>query len=45
MLGHENSKGLFFFFFSSLVLTASIIGTLLIPEGCGGLCNFLQELD
>ena len=34
-----------FFFFSSLVLTASIIGTLLIPEGCGGLCNFLQELD
>lgn len=43
MLGHENSKGLFFFF--SLVFTASIIGTLLIPEGCGGLCDFFQELD
>lgn len=29
----------------SLVLKANIIGTQLIPKGCGGLSNFLQELD
>lgn len=29
----------------SLVLKANIIGTQLIPEGCGGLSNFLQEFD
>lgn len=33
------------FFFFLLVLTANIIGTLMIPEGCGDLCSFLQELD
>lgn len=39
----QEFQGAFFFFL--LVLTANIIGTLMIPEDCGDLCSFLQELD
>lgn len=38
-LGRRIPKGF------SLVLKANIIGTQLIPVGCGGLSNFLLELD